>query len=70
MEKHKTYDIKFKLKAVVVVKKKCITATAWEFGVKHLSSNNIYLDEGVRMQIVFTFLHCIICINTIEKKFF
>ena len=38
MEKHKAYDIKFKLKAVNVAKEKSIAAAAaMEFGMKHSS---------------------------------
>ena len=54
MEKHRTYDIKFKLKAVDVAKKKSIAAR--EIGIKHLSSNNIIFDECTSMQVVLMFL--------------
>ena len=40
MEKHKACDIEFKLK-VVDVAQKSIAAAAWEFGVKHSSTNNV-----------------------------
>ena len=57
MEKHEVYDIKFKLKAMDVAKKKSVAAAASrEFGMKHSSSNNIILDQCTNMQIIFVFL--------------
>ena len=58
MEKHKAYNIKFKLRAVDVhvSNKKSIAASAWEFGMKHSSSNTIAFDECTSKQIILVFL--------------
>ena len=55
-EKHKAYAVKFKLKAVDVVKKKSIAAASREFGVKHSSSDRIIFNEHTSMKNVLAFL--------------